>query len=214
MADNDGLIQKETEHLAYTYPYPNTMLELEFDLVEEIYATHQSTILQLSFKHVKGHQDWSKALRSSPFTACTTQCWSQFSCFIILLGGSSFHNEHHLMTPSHRAKLSIQGVSITNDDTRQLLRAYTEAPYIKYLQESFHWSKHVVALQVSWTGLQWRLQRIQRHCLTTKICNDILPTATTLKQCWWHQTNDLCVLCGAPEISTHSICCQHPSRKK
>ena len=51
-------------------------------------------------------------------------------------------------------------------------------------------------------------------CLTTKICNDILPTAITLKK--WHlQANDFCVLCGArKETSAHILCCHHPSRKK
>ena len=57
MADNDGLIRKEIEHLGYTYPYPNITLEPEFDLVEEIYATHKKYQITASFKHVKGHQD-------------------------------------------------------------------------------------------------------------------------------------------------------------
>ena len=69
MADNDGLIRKEIDHLGYTHPYPNITLEPEFDLVEEIYATHQRYHITASFKHVKGHQDKSKDLSSLPLPA-------------------------------------------------------------------------------------------------------------------------------------------------
>ena len=44
-------------------------LEPEFDLVEEIYATHQRYNIAASFQHVKGHQDGSKELRSLPLPA-------------------------------------------------------------------------------------------------------------------------------------------------
>ena len=65
MADNDGLIGKEIDHLGYTHPYPNITLEPKFDLVEEIYATHQWYHITASFQHVKGHQDRSKELATS-----------------------------------------------------------------------------------------------------------------------------------------------------
>ena len=57
MADNDGLIRKEIDHLGYTYPYPNITLEPEFDLVEEIFVTHKRYQITASFQHVKGLQD-------------------------------------------------------------------------------------------------------------------------------------------------------------
>ena len=69
------------------------------------------------------------------------------------------------MTPSHQAKLTIQGGSITNAYTHHLIRAYIEPNYIKFLQDQFHWSKQVT-LQVSWTGLRWGLRRIQRDIVS------------------------------------------------
>ena len=55
--------------------------------------------------------------------------------------------------------------------------------------------------------------RLQRQCVTTKICNGILPTATTLKR-WKQQKHDFCVLCGAQEATTHMLRCQHSSRQQ
>ena len=84
--------------------------------------------------------------------------------------------------------------------------------YIQYLQDHFHWTKDTTR-SISWTSLRWGLRRIQRHCVTTKICNGILPTATTLKR-WKQQKHDFCVLCGAQETTTHMIRCQHSSRQQ
>ena len=58
-----------------------------------------------------------------------------------------------IMTPSHQAKLTIQGISITSAYTHQLIRVFIEPNYIKLLQDRFQWSKPVT-LQVSWTGLR------------------------------------------------------------
>ena len=119
---------------------------------------------------------------------------------------------HVLATPTHRVHLLIQGVSITNDYNNQLLRAYTEPQYIKYLQDKFHWDIPTV-LSIHWKALRNGLNRIQRHSLTTKIVNNILPTAKVLHR-WKHQQTDACHLCGATEDFSHMIRCSHPNRNK
>ena len=65
MAGNDGLMCKEVKHLAYTDPYANAMLDVEFHLMGEIYATHKQYPIAASFQDVKGsHEDKSKSLKS------------------------------------------------------------------------------------------------------------------------------------------------------
>ena len=57
MADNLELITRLKDHRRYINPYPNTTLEAEFDLTEQIHLLHENNQLPSYFKHVKGHQD-------------------------------------------------------------------------------------------------------------------------------------------------------------
>ena len=47
----------------------------------------------------------------------------------------------------------------------------------------------------------------------TKICNALLPTATTLKR-WKWQHHDNCILCNSKETEAHMIQCSDNSRKQ
>ena len=59
----------ELQHLHYHDPYPNVTLDSEFDLTEEIYATHQQYNIAPTFKHVKGHQHNSTAFKNLSLSA-------------------------------------------------------------------------------------------------------------------------------------------------
>ena len=210
MADNDGLIKQEIAHLSYGDPYPNITLDPEFDLTEEIYKTHQKYNINASFQHVKGHQDDAIDVHDLPLDAQLNAEADHLSNAFYKEGLLSTPNI--IMTPSCKAMLSIQGVSVTSDFLNQLLRAYTEQIYIQHLQEIFHWSLDVT-LAISWRGLQWGLNQIQHPCITAKICNNILPMALVLHR-WKYENHDSCALCGAQETAIHMIQCSHPSRKK
>ena len=108
--------------------------------------------------------------------------------------------------------LIIWWVSMTNDFKHQLRRAYTEPRYIQYLQHRFGWKDRTIEM-ISWKSLSIALRRIQRTCLCTKVCNDLLPTATTLKK-RNYQAHDTCCLCGEQETRDHMLRCLHPSRHK
>ena len=66
---------------------------------------------------------------------------------------------------------------------------------------------------IAWKALSISLRRIERACLCTKICNDLLPTARILYR-WNQQGHDSCSLCGREETTNHMILCHHPSRLK
>ena len=209
-ADNKSLIARQTNHLAYTNTYPNCTLNSEFDLTEEIFRTHSQYHITATFCHVKGHQDNQHNIEHLSIPA-------RLNVFADKLATRFYKEGHHsslrvYATPSHAAHLIIQGVSITNDYNKQLLRAYTEPQYIQYLQDKFQWDIPTV-ISIHWKALRSGLRRIQRHCLTTKIVNNILPTAKVLHR-WKQQPTDACQLCGDTEYFAHMFRCTHPNRRK
>ena len=56
------------------------------------------------------------------------------------------------------------------------------------------------------------LKRIDREVILVKICNDLLPTATTLLK-WNWQNHDNCCLCGKSETRDHMIRCSGKTRE-
>jgi hypothetical protein len=81
------------------------------------------------------------------------------------------------MLPSCLALLLIRGISITSNYCKQLIRASVEPTYIQHLQYKFGWSDKIVT-SIVWKSLGLTIPRINRDVILTKICNDLLPTAT------------------------------------
>ena len=65
---------------------------------------------------------------------------------------------------------------------------------------------------IAWKCLNLGLKRINREVVLVKICNDLLPTATTLLK-WKWQDHDNCCLCGQSETRDHMIRCPAMTRK-
>ena len=83
---------------------------------------------------------------------------------------------------------------------------------MEHLQHKFQWSTSTIRL-IAWDALATSLRRIHRPCLTTKICNDLLPVATRLQK-WQHQSHSQCPICEHTETSLHLYTCNEPSRIK
>ena len=118
-ADNKNLITRQTNHLEYTHPYPNCTLNPEFDLTEEISRTHSKYNIKATFCHVKGHQDNHQNIENLSIRAKLNVYADKLATCFYKEGQHSGLKAHG--TPSHSAHLLIQGVSITNDYTNQLL---------------------------------------------------------------------------------------------
>ena len=200
-ADNKSLIDRQQQHLNYQVPYPNMTLGPEYDLLEEIFSIHSTYKIKAQFQHVKGHQDERKKFENLSIPAQLNVKADNLA--------SRFYREGQLsspiihMTPSHKAHLILHGKSITNDYNNQLLRAHTEPSYFKHLQQKFQWDLPTL-LSIDWTALKTSLRRIHRPSLTTKIVNNILPTAKVLHR-WKQQPTNACHLCGATEDFIHLI---------
>ena len=88
------------------------------------------------------------------------------------------------MYPSSPAVLEINGMTITSNIQHHLIKAYSEPKYIRYLQQKNKWNNKTVN-SIAWKCLNLGLKRIDREVVLVKICNDLLPTATTLLKWKW-----------------------------
>ena len=127
--------------------------------------------------HIKGHQDPTKAIHSLPLLAQLNVEADKLAGLYYLKAPLSTPLASVL--PSCPAMLTINGSSITSDYKNQLIRAYVEPNYMEHLQHKFQWSTPTIKV-IAWDALANSLRRIHRPCLTTKICNDILPVASRL----------------------------------
>jgi hypothetical protein len=116
------------------------------------------------------------------------------------------------LLPSCDAMLSIRGISVKSNYRKKLFRAYVEPEYIQYLQYRFEWPNETIEI-ISWKCLSLAIQQINRDVLITKVCNDLLPTATTLCK-MKYQHHDTSILCHQQETRDHIIRCTAPSRIK
>ena len=80
--------------------------------------------------------------------------------------------------------LEINEMTITSDIQHHLIKAYSEPKCIHYLQQKNIWKNKTVN-SIAWKCLNLGLQRIDRKVVLVKICNDLLPTATTLLEWKW-----------------------------
>ena len=83
------------------------------------------------------------------------------------------------MYPSSPAVLEINGMIITSNIRHHLIKAYAEPKYMRYLQRKNKWNRKTVQ-SIAWKCLNLGLRRLDREVVLVKICNDLLPTATTL----------------------------------
>ena len=162
------------------------------------------------FSHVYGHQDNDTDFEKLPLDA-------QLNVEADALAEDYYSDTvqskpvTHVL-PACPAMLVLNGITVSNNYKKHLIRAYTEPMYISYLRDKFNWSDALIQL-IAWKSLSCGIRRVQRNCLVTKICNDLLPTAVTLRK-WNYQQNDSCCLCGALETREHLIICKDPSRTK
>ena len=209
-ADNLELIKRQQAHAHYTLPYSNTTLGAEFDLTEQIFLTQQQYKIQATFEHVKGHQDTNTPLHKLSIQA-------KLNVEADALAEYTYHEASVSSTitftlPSSPAQLTIANKTISSSYKKHLIRAYTEPQYIEKIQQKFNWNNSTTEA-IAWKALACSIRRIDRKCLTTKICNDLLPVAEYLKKIRY-QASDKCSLCGAIETREHLFMCLAQPRIK
>ena len=85
-----------------------------------------------------------------------------------------------------------------------------EPTYIQFLQYKFGWSDEIVT-SVAWKSLSMAISGLHRDVVLTKICNDLLPTASTLFKIKY-QYQDTCTLCSKTDTRDRLLRCNEKSR--
>jgi hypothetical protein len=207
-SDNKELIRRLTEHKQYDEPYLNATLASEYDIIEEIYETCKLYNINASYHWVRGHQDRTTTYKDLSLEAqlYVDADW----CAGKYQDESDKYLSRCNILPSCPAMLSIRDISVTSNYKKQLIRAYTEPRYIEYLPNRFGWSDTIIGT-IAWKCLALAARRINRSVLMTKVCNDLLPTAETLKR-YQYQNSDRYILCDKVETRDHMIQCKAESQ--
>ena len=178
ISDNIHLINTSKEHKNYDKPYPNNTLSSEFDITEQIYQTNKTYRIDASFHHVYGHQDTKSRGEMSMEAKLNVEADRLAGEYQDEFG---VYSPITHMYPTSPAILKINGTIITSTIRHHLIKAYAEPRYMRYLQKKNKWNRKTVQL-IAWNCLNLGLRHLSREVVLVKICNDLLPTATTLQK--------------------------------
>ena len=179
-ADNQGFITKVNQALQYDTPYPNVLMDSDYDLVDEVvHAVRQANIVP-KFAHVLGHQD-----DRTDFS--DLDLLSQLNIEADRLAGV-FRQANPECRPyvprlSHnRAQLHLSGETITRQ-YRSAIRYQKTAPILEsYMRKRFSWSQTTL-LSVDWRAFRRARNRLHsRQVQLCKIAFDQLPTASVVSK--------------------------------
>jgi hypothetical protein len=177
---------------------------LEYDIIEEIYETCKIYNIDSSYQWVRGHQDKHTAYADLSLQAQLNVDADWYAGKYQDKSGKFL--PQCTLLPACTATLSIRDITVTSDYKNQLIQAYTEPRYIEYLQNKFGWSGTIINT-IAWKSLSLAVRRINRSVILTKVSNDLLPTAETLKK-YNYQNSNNCVLCDKTETRDHMIQCK------
>jgi hypothetical protein len=209
MTDNEGLLTRVTTSLPFLEPFPNVTLQANWDVTNEIIHSLRQLECQLSFLHVKGHQDDHKRVRCLSLNA-------QLNVEVDAEAGEyqqTYPSQCPIIPrlPSKRAQLHICGKVIPSKLKKHIREVFTVPPYLQYLQQRFQWSEQC-ASTIDWTAYTQAIGRnSSRRIHITKLCNDLLLTARWANR-YDSLTTDHCLHCGEPEDHDHILQCTFAPR--
>jgi hypothetical protein len=146
-ADRKSLLGSISTSLAHFYPSPGACMASEFDLEIAIRNLIQQLDLQITCKHVKGHQDNAESrLEVLPWPA-------QLNVVCDHLAYHQLHisklNPTVLLNPYCHAYVTIRGKGVTGQICKALFDAAGRPPLRTYLLAKEHWSDETFQ-QVNW----------------------------------------------------------------
>ena len=210
VSDNLGLIRKITQLVRYTDHFPNLTLQPDWDIIREIQMAVRALGRPTSFSHVKGHQDDHHAYDDLSLEA-------RLNIDADALAGS-FRRHDSSVRPlvprvsSNSAQLLIDGKTISGGYRQAIRRATSYAPLLGYIQRKQSWSTDTTDM-VDWDVHAAALRaRPSRSVQLTKLCHELLPTATRV-HLYDPRTSRACPRCNDhPEYIDHLLQCPAPAR--
>ena len=166
VSDKNELVDHCTKRQLYNHPLPNTMLEGEYDITEEIYYTHKNNKIEAMFGKVKGHWDQKERYKDLLFD-------TQFNVDTDWYAGE-YQKKNRKRIPlalqyqSCLAYLIICNETITSNYCKQLINAYVKPIFLGYIQQKNEWENNTI-LDIAWKSLSLAAQQITKSVLLTKV---------------------------------------------
>jgi hypothetical protein len=176
MADNQGLLTAILQDSQYSEPFPNTTLEPDWDIRNEIKATLKLIGRPTTFTHVKGHQDEGQSVASLDLPAqLNVEADREANAF------RAAYPQHRPRVPRlghNRAQLHIRGSTINGKYHREIRLAKSEGPLRAYIMQKYSWTETHMAL-IDWRALTQALNRKRdKEVALVKLLAEVTPTAT------------------------------------
>jgi hypothetical protein len=176
MADNQGLLTAILKDAQYSVTFPNTTLEADWDIRNEIKSTLKLIGRPNSFTHVKGHQDNGQSVESLDLPAqLNVEADREANEF------RAAYPEHRPRVPRlghNRAQLHIGGCTINGKYQQEIRLAKSEGPLRAHIMRKYSWTEAHMAL-IDWKSLTQALNRNRaREVALVKLLAEATPTAT------------------------------------
>jgi hypothetical protein len=205
MADNKGLLTAILQDAQYSDAFPNTTLQADWDLRNEIKATLKLIGRPNSFSHVLGHQDNGQSFESLDLPAqLNVEADREANAF------RADYPEHRPLVPRlghNRSQLHIHGRTINGKYRQEIRLAKSEGPLREHIKLKYSWTDAQMEL-IDWKALTQALNRTRnKEVALVKLLAEITPTATITKR-YGSSTSSKCPRCFTyDETIDHVIRC-------
>ena len=202
-SDNAGLIQRIKRRMEYTTPYPNSTLEADWDLVEQIYT------LSIALPHVRVQYEWVQGHQDCTTTQLTIE--AQYNIRADELAGTyrptpDERQYPQWLLPVEQCRLVIEGTHIYGHYSTAIRDAAALPGLFHYLQQRHQWSKETCQ------SVDWEVMRRATkypgipQVQLIKLVHDKLPTRYEQAK-----SNPLCKAncdhCESAETFLHLVQC-------
>jgi ribonuclease HI len=225
--DNQSVIKCLDRIDWFSWKAPNTRLQPEQDVLDEIHTIVRSLPIRIEFKWIKGHQDLTTPYHTLSLPA-QLNCDADQEADLYhhqaqrLQQQDNLHQHHHQTQqqyqqvtplPSTPAQLIIQHQSVTKHLKRRVREAIAITRLQAYLKHKFQWDDTIFNC-IDWQLYQQIIGKYTDQRTTiVKHLHVLSPTGHIAHRNDPNLPHE-CPACGVPfEDNAHVIKCLHPTRR-
>ena len=207
--DNTGLIDRVRDQTKIRYPIPNLIFQPDWDVVEAIVRTVESMDMEPVYRHVKGHQDETKAYEELPFLSQLNVDADRHAGAYRTAYGT--YRPIIPLSPTRPIALDISGQTIHRNFKSAIRDAAHTRPILARLVRRNGWTPDIPD-RIDWDAHRLATNNPLRRTHFVKLCHDMLPTGSLVNR--YHPSYpDWCPLCHNPaEDHKHILRCPHQTR--
>jgi hypothetical protein len=211
VSDNAGLLQRISAALSTKYVRPRKFLSSEIDIEMQIIDTLHLLDTDVSFSHVKGHQDDSIDPTELPWHA-------QLNIRCDAIATETLTTVEHETTvpflPASEVSLSIADTTLTHHVPSQIRRLHASQQQRIYLCKHHSWVLPSLFDTVHWDVVRPALLAFSfaKKKRLTEWINKILPLQVQQFRFQQSSSSRCPSQCGADETYHHFLRCPHPAR--